>query len=54
MRMEIAQKQRQFAAIARAAASGRRHGFIGVFAGSVCPKSHLMRVDLGREIHPEP
>ncbi|MFO7288940.1 hypothetical protein SAMN04488025_12321 [Planifilum fulgidum] len=53
MRMEIAQKCRQSAAIAQAAAFCRRRGLFGVFADSVCPKSHRSRVDLGRGMHPE-
>jgi hypothetical protein len=35
------------------AAVSRRQGLFGVFAGSVCPKPHLPRVDLGRGMHPE-
>lgn len=34
-------------------AAYRRQGLFVVFAGSVCAKPHLPRVDLGRGMHPE-
>lgn len=55
MKQRLLQQQgyQRSAAIAQKADVCRLQGFFGVFAGFVCPKFHLPRVDLGRVMHPQ-